>query len=353
DDCICGRWLGGGTDGETLLADSTVVNLDPLMEQGSGAGFNGFAAGGEDVVSALDDSGGHGQPHVHAHAKANANARASARADASANTSANANAHVHADAHAHAHAEGHDHASGIGGAAAADVVGACGFEGCTAGPGQPCPDVGRSGLEARSKREAVGCGCLSGGEGTRRKSPGIFAAPSGQSHAFANGRGSVKLNVLLDSQTFIGTADFMAPEMITGKEKQGTAMDWWALGVILYEITLGTLPFHSEMAQTSTDVFRSIVNAELSFPRRHPLSRSAVDFIRQLLQKNPAERLGERKGVGEIKRHRFLRSVHWALIANSKPPFVLSGPDSPEWAAAMATASPESRDEKMATWTWM
>ena len=70
-------------------------------------------------------------------------------------------------------------------------------------------------------------------------------------------------------------------------------------------------------------------------------------------EQNPAERLGERKGVGEIKRHPFLRRVHWALIANAKPPYVLSGPDSPEWAASMAAASRASRDEKMADWTWM
>lgn len=78
----------------------------------------------------------------------------------------------------------------------------------------------------------------------------------------------------------------MAPEMVTGKTAQGTGMDWWALGVMLFEITLGTLPFHSELPfQSSTEVFRSIVNAELKFPRRHNLSRSAVDFIRQLLRK--------------------------------------------------------------------
>ena len=61
----------------------------------------------------------------------------------------------------------------------------------------------------------------------------------------------------------------MAPEMITGNEKQGTALDWWALGVIMYEISLGTLPFHSEMAQTSNDVFRSIVNADLTLSLIH------------------------------------------------------------------------------------
>eukprot|EP00903_Cladosiphon_okamuranus_P006960 g6774.t1 len=207
---------------------------------------------------------------------------------------------------------------------------------------EPQPDRGMS--------SPVGCGC-----GRRRgKAAGGTRGPAVHAQPFAKGRGSVKLNVLLDSQTFIGTADFMAPEMVTGKERQGTGMDWWALGVMLYEITLGTLPFHSELVQSSNEVFRSIVKKELKFPRRHNLSRAAVDFIRELLRKDPAERLGQRKGVGEIKRHAFFGSVHWALIANSTPPFVLSGPDTPGWLASMQ-AAPEagSRDDKIATWTWM
>lgn len=90
----------------------------------------------------------------------------------------------------------------------------------------------------------------------------------------------------------------MAPEMVTGKQRQGTGMDWWALGVMLFEITLGTLPFHSELpTQSSNEIFRSIVNAELRFPRRHNLSRSAVDFIRQLLRKVRDRRGREGGGV--------------------------------------------------------
>ncbi|CAM9538087.1 unnamed protein product, partial [Discosporangium mesarthrocarpum] len=99
---------------------------------------------------------------------------------------------------------------------------------------------------------------------------------------FSNGRGSVKLNVLLDSNTFIGTADFMAPEMVTGDHKQGTAMDWWALGVMLYELMLGTLPF-SGIA--SGQVFASIVKSKLEFPPGHGLGPAAIDFIEQLLNK--------------------------------------------------------------------
>lgn len=77
----------------------------------------------------------------------------------------------------------------------------------------------------------------------------------------------------------------MSPEMVTGKEQQGEAMDWWALGVMLYEMTLGILPFNSHLEQNNNEIFRSIVNTELSFPRTHNLSRGAVDFIQELLRK--------------------------------------------------------------------
>lgn len=71
-------------------------------------------------------------------------------------------------------------------------------------------------------------------------------------------------------------------------------------------------------------------------------------------EQDPTERLGQRKGVGEIKRHPFFGSVHWALIANSTPPFVLSGPDTPGWLASMRSApNAGARDDKFATWTWM
>lgn len=78
----------------------------------------------------------------------------------------------------------------------------------------------------------------------------------------------------------------MAPEMVTGKERQGTAMDWWALGVMFYEITLGALPFNtSHLVEDDNAVFRSIVAAKVTFPRKHGLSAPAVDLVEQLLRK--------------------------------------------------------------------
>lgn len=80
-------------------------------------------------------------------------------------------------------------------------------------------------------------------------------------------------------------ADFMAPEMVTGKERQGTAMDWWALGVMVYEMTLGRLPFNARLGDDDAAVFRSIVSAKLVFPPYHRLSPATVDLIGQLLRK--------------------------------------------------------------------
>ncbi|CAN0236880.1 unnamed protein product [Hapterophycus canaliculatus] len=104
----------------------------------------------------------------------------------------------------------------------------------------------------------------------------------------------------------------MAPEMVTGKQRQSTGMDWWALGVMLFEVTLGTLPFHSELpSQSSNEIFRSIVNAELRFPRRHNLSHSAVDFIRQLLRKVRAK---EAERVHGGRESDLMRGERWTRV---------------------------------------
>lgn len=102
----------------------------------------------------------------------------------------------------------------------------------------------------------------------------------------------------------------MSPEMVTGKERQGAAMDWWALGVMVYEMILGRLPFNSHLVETDEGLFRSIVNADVSFPPGHYLSGAVIDFIRELLRKVRGDsarygwdRVGEQgsgvRGVGE------------------------------------------------------
>lgn len=86
--------------------------------------------------------------------------------------------------------------------------------------------------------------------------------------------------------------------------------------------------------------------------RDHPPTPHLLPSLKQ----DPTQRLGERKGVGELKRHPFFENVHWALIANRDAPFRVWGPDSAGWAEMVANSSDGgervNRDEKFATWTW-
>jgi serine/threonine protein kinase len=84
--------------------------------------------------------------------------------------------------------------------------------------------------------------------------------------------------------SFCGTADFMAPEIIE-KQEYGFSVDWWALGVLTYELLFGETPFHDE---NRARLFTKISCHEPAF---HPDAQpESIDFIKKLLMKNPAHR---------------------------------------------------------------
>ena len=98
------------------------------------------------------------------------------------------------------------------------------------------------------------------------------------------------------------------------------AVDYWALGVLLYEMLVGRLPFSSKSDQH--ELYHSILNDQVHFPC--DLSQESTLILSQLLNKDPYTRLGSSSdGFEEIKRHPFFRNIDWKRLYNKevKPPF--------------------------------
>ncbi|KAH7278400.1 hypothetical protein KP509_38G039600 [Ceratopteris richardii] len=120
------------------------------------------------------------------------------------------------------------------------------------------------------------------------------------------------------SKSSVGTEPYVAPEMIKGSGHD-YGVDWWALGVLLFEMAHGSTPFSG---RTTKDTFRNILRLEPTFPGLTSESLLS-DLIRQLLIKDPTQRLGAHGGAAEVKSHAFFAGLKWdALLNVCRPPFV-------------------------------
>ncbi|XP_034045663.1 serine/threonine-protein kinase N1b isoform X2 [Thalassophryne amazonica] len=123
------------------------------------------------------------------------------------------------------------------------------------------------------------------------------------------------------TSTFCGTPEFLAPEVLTDTSYT-RAVDWWGLGVLIYEMLVGESPFPGDDEE---EVFDSIVNDEVRYPRF--LSTEAIGIMRRLLRRNPDRRLGSGdKDAEDVKKQPFFRGLNWEELLQRKvpPPFVPS-----------------------------
>nr|AHZ63888.1 phototropin [Anomodon rostratus] len=120
----------------------------------------------------------------------------------------------------------------------------------------------------------------------------------------------------IPSNSFVGTEEYIAPEIISG-QGHSSAVDWWALGILLYEMLFGRTPFRGKNRQKT---FADVLDKKLYFPSNIPVSLEAKLLIRDLLNRDPTTRLGSQRGAHEIKNHPFFKGFKWSLVRSMTPP---------------------------------
>ncbi|EEY19135.1 serine/threonine-protein kinase nrc-2 [Verticillium alfalfae VaMs.102] len=123
------------------------------------------------------------------------------------------------------------------------------------------------------------------------------------------------------TNSFVGTEEYIAPEVIKGSGHT-SAVDWWTLGILIYEMLYGTTPFKGK---NRNGTFANILREDIPFPDTAgtpQISTLCKSLIRKLLIKDENRRLGAKAGASDIKAHQFFRTTQWALIRHMKPPIV-------------------------------
>lgn len=123
------------------------------------------------------------------------------------------------------------------------------------------------------------------------------------------------------TNSFVGTEEYIAPEVIKGNGHT-SAVDWWTLGILLYEMLYGVTPFKG---RTRNATFANVLKQEVIFldgSEYQSLSSSCKNIIRKLLIKDENKRLGSKAGASDVKAHPFFKNTQWALLRNQTPPII-------------------------------
>uniref|UniRef100_A0A8C5NAJ1 non-specific serine/threonine protein kinase n=1 Tax=Gouania willdenowi TaxID=441366 RepID=A0A8C5NAJ1_GOUWI len=115
-----------------------------------------------------------------------------------------------------------------------------------------------------------------------------------------------------------GTPEYIAPEVIL-RQGYGKPVDWWAMGIILYEFLVGCVPFFGD---TPEELFGQVISDEINWPEGEDASPAdAQELITLLLRQNPLERMGT-GGAAEVKQHQFFHNLDWNGLLRQKAEFI-------------------------------
>ncbi|CAJ2512952.1 Uu.00g010710.m01.CDS01 [Anthostomella pinea] len=121
------------------------------------------------------------------------------------------------------------------------------------------------------------------------------------------------------TNTFCGTTEYLAPEVLLDESGYTKMVDFWSLGVLVFEMCCGWSPFYAEDTQ---QMYKNIAFGKVRFPR-DTLSQEGRNFVKGLLNRNPKHRLGAVEDAEELKRHPFFADVNWDILSKKliTPPF--------------------------------
>jgi len=127
---------------------------------------------------------------------------------------------------------------------------------------------------------------------------------------------SKELSTSARTSTLCGTPVYLPPEMLL-KQEYGKAVDFWSLGILLYEMLVGDVPFYHDNVQK---MFRKIVQEEVTIPPEYAGS-TVAELIQKLLKKNPQERL---TNFGDMKKQPFFAEINRDKLYRKEliPPYV-------------------------------
>ena len=125
-----------------------------------------------------------------------------------------------------------------------------------------------------------------------------------------------------ENKDAVGTLNYMAPELFTDKYPPSGGIDYWAIGVLIFDLFSYSLPFE---ANTQEEMRNNIIGLKIDWDKLindgikkiYGNIDQAVDLIKKFLKENPAERWGD-KNLDEIKNHKFFEGFNWNDIQNIK-----------------------------------